>query len=231
MYACDPALACDSFRMNYDALKMPVRHQDLSKQAAASVDQDVVVPALCRVVALRDSLRACHAEVLRCGRAWRSSPEQTRPAARQPSPPRSAARGSSSRRSSAATATTAARTCATSATSGDRTTRRTTRTRSIRSPAARPRRAAGTSSPISGNVRPGAGRIAVVCARLLSLTPRGLLIIVLPATADMLTNTAPPSAAALARQKSFPYPCSDSPIVNRSQQLFACKIPPRSGTL
>ena len=23
MYACDPALACDSFRMNYDALKMP----------------------------------------------------------------------------------------------------------------------------------------------------------------------------------------------------------------
>ena len=26
MYACDPALACDSFRMNYDALKMPVRH-------------------------------------------------------------------------------------------------------------------------------------------------------------------------------------------------------------
>ena len=44
MYACDPALACDSFRMNYDALKMPVRHQDLSKQAAASVDQDVVVP-------------------------------------------------------------------------------------------------------------------------------------------------------------------------------------------
>ena len=51
------------------------------------------------------------------------------------------------------------------------------------------------------------------------------------ATADMLTNTAPPSAAAIARQKTFPYPCSASPIVNRSQRLFACKIPPRSGTL
>eukprot|EP01051_Picozoa_sp_SAG22_P015194 SAG22_NODE_1954_length_3263_cov_1.817952_2_plen_234_part_00 len=42
----------------------------------------------------------------------------------------------------------------------------------------------------------------------------------------MLTNTAPPSAEALATQKTFPYPCSDSPIVNRSEQLFGCKIPP-----
>ena len=42
----------------------------------------------------------------------------------------------------------------------------------------------------------------------------------------MLTNTAPPSAASLALQKQFPYPCSDSPVVNRSEQLFSCKIAP-----
>ena len=61
MYACDPALACDQFRMNYDALKMPVRHRDLSKQpncaiAAVSVEQACYCAVLCRVVALCDSL-------------------------------------------------------------------------------------------------------------------------------------------------------------------------------
>ena len=37
MYACDPALACDQFRMNYDALKMSVRHRDLSKQPNCAI--------------------------------------------------------------------------------------------------------------------------------------------------------------------------------------------------